>query len=130
MKVFTACFYIFVLVYSGSAKALDCQNQHSQADMSQCAGADLDRETKRINEIYNKYRAKLNISQKEQFKQVQLAWIKFKDLACQYEASGVEGGSAYSMVVAGCLIQKTQQRNKELELLNNCIEGDLNCPAW
>lgn len=54
----------------------------------------------------------------------------FKDLACQFESSGVEGGLAYSMVMASCLAEKTRQRNKEIETLNNCQEGDLSCPAW
>jgi uncharacterized protein YecT (DUF1311 family) len=118
------------LFVSSSALALDCQNPRTQTDMNQCAYADLDRETKKINKTYNDYRAKLNPTQKQQLKEMQLAWIKFKDLACQFEASGVEGGSAHSMVLAGCLTEKTRQHNKELEVLGNCQEGDLSCPAW
>ena len=49
--------------------------------------------------------------------------------ACQFEASGVAGGSAFSMVLTSCLIKKTRERNKELEALANCQEGDLSCPA-
>ena len=58
---------------------------------------------------------------------MQLAWIKFKDLACQFETSGTEGGSVHAMVLAECLIEKTRHRNKELEALANCQEGDLSC---
>ena len=122
---FSSSFFV-----SSYALALDCQNPQTQTDMNQCATANLDRETKKINKTYKDFRAKLNPTQKQQFKEVQLAWIKFKDLACQFEASGVEGGSAYSMVLAGCLTEKTRQRNKELEALGNCQEGDLSCPAW
>ncbi len=67
--------------------------------MNQCGGSDLERETKKINKAYNDYRAKLTPEQKLEFKEVQLAWIKFKDVACKFEASGVEGGSAYSIFI-------------------------------
>jgi uncharacterized protein YecT (DUF1311 family) len=40
----------------------------------------------------------------------------------------VEGGSAYPMVLHGCLTQKTAARAKELEQLAVCEEGDLSCP--
>lgn len=129
-KTLLVCSFLSSLFVSSSALALDCQNPQSQTDMNQCAYSDLDSETKKINKTYNDFRAKLNPTQKQQLKEVQLAWIKFKDLACQFEASGVEGGSAHSMVLAGCLIEKVRQRNKELETLGNCQEGDLSCPAW
>lgn len=129
-KALLVCSFLSSLFVSGSALALDCQNPQTQTDMNQCASTDLNRETKKINKTYNDFRAKLNPAQKQQFKEVQLAWIKFKDLACQFEASGVEGGSAHSMVLSGCLTEKTRQRNKELEALGNCQEGDLSCPAW
>ena len=129
-KVLLVCSFLSTLFGSSSALALDCQNPQTQTDMNQCASSDLDRETKKINKTYNDFKAKLNPTQKQQLKEVQLAWIKFKDLACQFEAFGVEGGSAHSMVLAGCLTEMTHQRNKELEALGNCQEGDLSCPAW
>jgi uncharacterized protein YecT (DUF1311 family) len=125
----TVTFFVLAVTAS-TAWALDCRNPQTQIDMNQCAGSDLERETKKINKTYNDYRAKLNPEQKQNFKEVQLSWIKFKDLACKFEASGVEGGSAYSMVLSGCLTAKTVQRNKEIEALANCQEGDLKCPAW
>ena len=129
-KALLVCWGLSSLFVSSAALAVDCQNPQTQIDMNQCASTDLDRETKKINKTYNNFRAKLNPTQKQQLKEVQLAWIKFKDLACKFEASGVEGGSAHSMVLAGCLTEKTRQRNKELEALGNCQEGDLSCPAW
>ena len=122
---------VFSLVVSTSvAWALDCRNPQTQTDMNMCAISDLERETNKINKTYNVYRAKLNPAQKQEFKAVQLAWIKFKDLSCKFEASGAEGGSMYAMVLSGCLTVKTIQRNKELEALASCQEGEANCPAW
>ena len=122
---------LFSLAVSTSAAwALDCRNPQTQIDINRCGTSDLDREANRINKTYNDYRAKLNPAQTQEFKAVQLAWIKFKDLSCKFEASGAEGGSMYSTVLSGCLTAKTIQRNKELEALASCQEGDSSCPAW
>lgn len=123
-------FLLYSLLNSSPVLAMDCLNPQTQTDMNQCAAIKLDEATKRINLSYNKFRAKLTPTQQEKLKEVQRAWIKFKDLACQFETSHVAGGSAYSMALANCLFEKTQQRNKELEILGICQEGDLNCPAW
>jgi len=112
------------------AFALECKSPKTQLELTQCASADLDRETSKINKTYNALRAKLNSQQQQQLKDVQLAWIKFKDVACKFNASGVEGGSAYSMVLSNCLAEETRRRSKALEYLAYCQEGDLSCPAW
>ena len=129
-KLFLIGLFLSSLFVSSITLALDCDHAQTQADLNQCAFAELARESEKINKTYHEFRAKLNPSQKYQFKKVQLAWIKFKDLSCAFEASGVEGGSAHGMVLAGCLADKARQRNNELEALNNCQEGDLSCPAW
>lgn len=133
MRLFKLAFSLLSLLcisISGTALAEDCLNLETQKDLNQCASFELKQETNQLNKTYQNYRNKLNQNQKQKFKNVQLAWIKFKDLACQFESSGVESGSAYSMVMASCLAEKTRQRNKEIETLNNCQEGDLSCPAW
>jgi len=112
------------------AMAEDCADPKTQTDMNACSYANLDSETKKLNKTYGDLIAKLNPEQKQLIKQAQLAWIKFKDLSCKYEASGVKGGSAYPLILSDCLAAKTQQRNKELEALSHCQEGDLSCPAW
>ena len=126
-KALLSCFFLSLLFVSGAALSLECEDPMTQLDMNLCASAELDRETKKINKTYNNLRAKLNSEQKQQIKEVQLAWIKFKDLACKFEASAVEGGSVYSMVLSECLTAKTRQRHKELERINSCQEGDLSC---
>ena len=116
--------------FSSPAAALNCQNPQTQTDMNRCASIELEAETKKLNKTYRDFQTKLNSTQRQQLKKVQLAWIKFKDLACKFETSGSYGGSVYPMVLSNCLTEKTQQRNKELEVLGVCQEGDLRCPAW
>lgn len=106
----------------------DCANATDQASLNQCAGADYAAQDKRLNQLYGEYRKGLDDGQKQQLKQAQLAWIKFRDLACAFELSNLEGGSAYPMQLNACLAQKTAARIKELEQLATCEEGDLSCP--
>ena len=116
------------LIISDYVFAIDCQNQQTQTDITQCASSELSVETARINKAYNELTAKLYPTPRQKIKEVQLAWIKYKDLACKFEASGAQGGSAYASVLSVCLVEKTKQRSKELEALGNCKEGDLGCP--
>ncbi len=129
-KTLWFCLLSSSLLFSNFAFALNCPNAQTQTEMNQCAFAELNRATTQINQTYYHLRTKLNPVQKQQLKDVQLTWIKFKDLACEFEASGVEGGSVHSMILSACLSKMTQQRNKELEALANCLQGDLSCPAW
>jgi len=113
---------------ASNASALDCQNARTQADMNACSAHALELQTQIINANYNAYRARLSPVQKEAFKQVQLAWIKYKDTSCTYEASGVASGSVYPMILSQCLAEKTRVRNLEIVALMHCREGDLSCP--
>lgn len=108
--------------------AEDCVNAMDQSTLNQCAAAEYAAQDKRLNQLYGDYRKRLDDGQKLQLKEVQLAWIKFRDLACAFESASVEGGSAYPMVLNGCLTQKTAARVEELEQLAVCEEGDLSCP--
>lgn len=113
---------------SASAWA-DCGAPATQTEMTQCAGQAYSAADKKLNLAYNEYRARLSAGQKKKLTQAQLAWVKFRDLSCAFESSGVEGGSAYPMVRSGCLAAKTESRLKEIKALQECQEGDMSCPA-
>jgi uncharacterized protein YecT (DUF1311 family) len=106
----------------------ECGDLVSQAEMTICASNELYLETAKINSIYNDLRLKLGSKDKNKLKEIQLAWIRFRDLSCQFESLASEGGSVNSMIMSLCLIRYTRQRMIELEILNNCKEGDLGCP--
>ena len=114
-------------VFPGAAWAVDCAKAITQADMNQCAAQELEREDKKINATYKDLRSKLDSEQQNELKNVQLAWIKYKDLTCKFESGGAAGGSMYSMILASCLAEKTRQRNAELALIGKCEEGDVSC---
>jgi len=63
----------------------------------------------------NSYRKLLEPKQQKDLKAVQLAWIKYKDLRCDFEYSFYEGGTMAGLVGTSCLINITNQRLKEFE---------------
>lgn len=130
LKKLPTKFVTCILFFSAPPSfASNCKSAITQREMNACASSALDRETKKINNVYGDLRAKLDEKQKSKLKEIQLAWIKFRDLECKFTASGVEGGSAYPMVHDACLAEMTQQRIKQLSRFLNCEEGDLSCPV-
>lgn len=97
-----------------AAAADDCKDPITQQDMNRCAAKDAGREDALLNKNYKELVAKLDGKQKEQLKNVQLAWIKFRDLQCHFESDGYEGGSMQPLVHSSCLYKQTKQRNKDL----------------
>lgn len=113
---------------AAGAFAADCGKAVTQAEMNGCAAQDLNEADAELNRTYIAYRAKLRPAQQNQIRDVQLAWIKYRDLSCRFESSSVAGGSAAGMALQTCLADKTRQRAQELKALSGCPEGDLACP--
>ncbi len=111
-----------------TAHALDCDKAGTQSDMDQCGTQALNKADAELNQTYIDYRNRLNKSRQNQIRDVQLAWIKYRDLSCKYASAGATGGSAHGMALQSCLTQKTQERTKELQVLSSCQEGDVSCP--
>jgi uncharacterized protein YecT (DUF1311 family) len=118
------------IAVSATAFAADCGSLNTQTEMNQCAETQFQQLDKELNKVYTEYRSRLNERQKHQIKEAQLAWVIFRDFACAFESSGVEGGSVHPFIYLSCLAAKTNARLKELTSLANCEEGDLSCPIW
>jgi len=117
-----ANFFIIGLVvasslYTSAFANEDCKNPQSQLAMNTCAAKDYEREDARLNQNYKELVAKLDAERKSQLKGVQLAWIKFRDLQCEYDSAQYQGGTIYSLVHSTCLLQMTKQRNKDLKVM-------------
>ena len=111
------------------ASAANCGDLSSQYQMNQCAFSEYQKADKKLNDIYRSYRARLDEAQKRQLRDVQRAWVKFRDLSCAFESSAVKGGSVYPLIYQSCLERLTNVRVQALSILANCEEGDLSCPA-
>ncbi len=102
----------------------------TQLDMNRDADRTLrDREAK-LNASVAIYRKRLQASQLLAFDESQRRWVAYRKAACEFQAGGVAGGSAYPMVLAACLTDYANQRLVIITELMNCVEGDLSCPAF
>jgi uncharacterized protein YecT (DUF1311 family) len=119
---------IIFSLFSLSSYAADCSEALTMTEMKICSDEEYKKADQRLNKIYSAYRSTLDNQRKEAIKNIQLAWIKYRDLSCEYAALGGKGGSIYSYIISLCLIDMTNQRIKDLEKLSSCEEGDLSCP--
>jgi len=106
---------------------VDCAKAISQIDMEQCASQALNKADAQLNQTYVDYRNRLDQAQQNQIRDVQLAWIKYRDLSCKYVSADITG-SARGLALQSCLTDKTLERTKELKALAACAQGDLTCP--
>lgn len=97
--------------------AENCKDPQSQLAMNICAGKDYERDDARLNKTYKELVAKLEKSRREKIKEIQIVWIKYRDLQCDFDSAGYEGGTMYSLVRSTCLSQMTQQRTKDLKAM-------------
>ena len=113
---------------AGNAFATDCSLIVTQTEANECMAAELTMETKKINAVYHELRSRLSEENAKKLRDIQLAWIKFKDLSCSFRASTVRGGSLHFYITNDCLLKLTKKRTLELQTLLSCPEGDVSCP--
>lgn len=114
--------FIFTLVaasaFAGSAIAAEnCKNPQSQLAMNTCAAKDYERDDARLNKTYKELVGKLEKDRRDKVKEVQIAWIKYRDLQCDFDSAGYEGGTMYSLVRSSCLSRMTKERTKDLKAM-------------
>ncbi len=113
-----------------STSATDCANAGTQARLNECAYEDFLVATSDYSASHKTISEKLSPKQKDQFRRAQKLWIQYRTAACNFESSGVAGGSAQAMVKSQCDARMTRARTAELDALANCKEGDLSCPRF
>ena len=115
---------------ASSAPATDCANASTQARMNECANEDFLAATAGYAASYKSLSDGMSATQKDQFRRTQKLWIQYRTAACNFESSGVSGGSTRPMVKWQCDARMTRARTAELNALANCKEGDLSCPRF
>lgn len=105
------------MLAASSFAAENCKNPQTQLAMNVCAGKDYENEDARLNKTYKELVGKLDKDRREKLKEIQLVWIKYRDLQCDFDSSTYEGGTIYSLVRSSCLSQMTKQRNKDLKVM-------------
>ena len=105
--------------------AKDCGQLTTQMDLNQCAGANFKAADAALNRIYQRLLARQESgSSKEQIKEVERAWLAYRDKECALEVGPQqEGGSIWPMEMSQCLEEKTAARIRELSKLADCAGG-------
>ncbi len=120
-----------LLLTTAAAHADDCANAQDQATMDRCAAKDFAEADKKLNADFKEIEKRLgdDADAKHLLVHAQRAWIAFRDAECAFNASGVDGGSAYPMVYSECQAALTNQRVKDFKTYLSCEEGDMSCPV-
>ena len=99
----------------GQKKSEPCPNAQSQAEMNDCAGREYKKTDLELNQTYQKLVAMLDADEKAQLKEVETAWIKYRDANCEFVADQYKGGSIRPMILGFCLADVTRNRTTELK---------------
>lgn len=111
----SAALAALALFYPTFAAAQNCKNPETQMAMNVCSARDYEREDARLNKTYRDLVAKLESAKREKLREVQRAWLSFRDLNCDFQSADYQGGSIYSLVQSSCLTEMTKQRTKDLK---------------
>ena len=93
-----------------------------QQQMNACMAEEYWKTDARLNAIYRELIEALE--DPSTLRKAQKAWLRFRDLSCEYETSGIgRDGSLYPFSLAACRIDLTEKRIHELEqyLAQDCI---------
>jgi uncharacterized protein YecT (DUF1311 family) len=92
-----------------------CANAATTVEMSDCMGKEYQKVDAELNRVYKQLMATLdNDGEKAALKTAQQAWLKYRDLHCEFESYENKGGTIYPIVYTGCLSAVTSTRTKEL----------------
>ena len=108
------------LSYAGKKQATNpCANPQNTIEMRECESKNMKEADAELNKIYKQLMSRIDKNQKDKLKAAELAWIKYRDAHCEFEASFYEGGTMQPQVHSSCLRAMTEKRTKELqEVLN------------
>lgn len=109
-------------------EAVDCsKTPGTQSALNACAFQDFEAATAAYSAVYKTLSQSVGNQQRKLLRQVQTEWIQYRVKACEFEKSGIEGGSAAPMVTWQCQARMTRERTAELQRFLDCKEGDLSC---
>ena len=106
----------------GQKKSEPCADAQTQADMNICWGKEYKAADATLNQVYGQLMRKLDAADQTQLKQVEAAWLKYRDANCEFVADQYKGGTIRPMIEAMCLADTT--RNRTVELRNQIKDRD------
>ncbi len=110
-----ALLFLFAPVAMAQAGQHSCEQAESQFEMTQCAGREYKQADAELNKVYQQVLRQEESGGQARLKAAQLAWLKFRDTQCAYEAGDYIGGTMRPMVEAFCLAAVTNDRTRQLK---------------
>ena len=96
----------------------DCSDPQTQTDMNICAHIKYQETDRVLNETYQKAIVILKDNgdkdKVEDFRKIQRAWIKFRDLNCNYSATLYRGGTLAPLIYSNCMERLTRERTNQI----------------
>lgn len=92
----------------------DCEDPKTQFELNVCADRKFAASDAELNRVYGQLASKLEDRRRARLKAAEVAWLKYRDANCEYEAALYEGGSMRPMVRSLCLERVTKARTAEL----------------
>ena len=83
--------------------------------MHDCISVETKRQDQRLNEVYRKLLAKLDLSRKKQLMEAQRLWLRFTAANCSFYLDP-KGGTAARLSASECPMLAKARRATELEL--------------
>jgi len=109
-----------------SADKINCDEASTQYEMNVCAGEQLRLADEELNRLYKEKLDTLT-SDRESFRDMQRAWLVFRDKACFYETGPrEEGGSSWPLSNAMCMEYHTKKRIEDIKKYLKCTQNG--CP--
>lgn len=93
-----------------------CRNAVTQAELTQCAAADLQRSQQRLNSLINKISARSGGTNAQALRRIQADWERVAVQHCQWQVQPDLGGSARPMLYYECLNKQYLDRIEALRL--------------
>ncbi len=84
--------------------------------MNDCSGKEYKAADATLNQVYRQLVSKLDDEEKAQLKEVESAWLKYRDANCNFVADQYKGGTIRPMIDAMCLAEMTKNRTAELRM--------------
>lgn len=105
----------------------DCEKAETQRQLTACAYRDFEVAQAGYAATFRDLSAVLDSAQRTLLRDAQTAWLAYRTAACNFEASGVRGGSTEPMVKLNCQSRLTRERTDALRRHMSCPEGDTAC---
>ena len=105
-----------------------CTDMEAQTDMNVCSNDLAKKVGAELQRSQEKLMGRVDGKNKANVRDAHRAWTTYRDRHCDFEASGVEGGSVHPLIYNLCVLDLNDARLKQLTHHLTCEEGDLSCP--